>query len=60
LLSWLFFTLIDTEVSLRAGCTNEFVTGSLEILKEFHPIMRFSAIKFFMMKILSIMTVADQ
>jgi hypothetical protein len=58
-INWLFFTLIDSEVSLNAGCTNEFVVGTLEILKAYHHLMRFGTIKFFLYRIMSMLVAAN-
>lgn len=58
-IDWLFFTLIDSEVSLQAGCTNEFVAGTLEILKIYSHLMRFGTIKFFIYRIISCLMAAD-
>ena len=40
----LFFNLIDSEVSLRAGCVNEFIYGQIFILDTYFKRMRYECI----------------
>lgn len=56
---WLFYTLIDSEVSLKAGCMNEFLAGQIDVLKAYHSVMRFTTIRFFFLRILGIMSACD-
>jgi hypothetical protein len=58
-LNWVFFTLVDSEMSLRAGCSNEFLNGVLEVLKAYHGLMRFSTIKLFVQRAIAVIVAAD-